>query len=174
MRNLLILGGNSGNNIKWIKAMQKKYSEDYNTRTIFFDNWHDNTDLDFSKELVKLKNMVKEIDDYYIVAKSAGAILSLIAISENIISPNKIAIMGVPLKYAKQKNINLEDIITCVGAKKEILVIQQKNDPQGKSEEIRKILPSNIKVIEIMGNQHTYTKIEMIKSFIDDFFDQKY
>ena len=44
---VIILGGNTPNNVKWLKQMEKVYKKDYNVSTLSFDNWKDSSMLDF-------------------------------------------------------------------------------------------------------------------------------
>ena len=52
-KNIIILGGNSSNNKKWLKQMELTYQKDYNVYGVYYDNWENNTDIDFNIELEK-------------------------------------------------------------------------------------------------------------------------
>ena len=173
-KKIIILGGNNKSNISWLKKMEKVYSKDYDVISIYFDNWTLNSDINFDIELKKLINITSKHKDYIIVAKSAGAILSLQAIATRKIKPKKTIIMGIPLKYANSKKIDIKDLILRASFKSKILVIQQKYDPEAYAKELKEILPENIDFKEINGNHHTYLKIEDIKSIVDSFVMNDY
>jgi hypothetical protein len=172
-KNVIILGGNTNKNIPWINRMQEEYSLDYNVITLFFDNWKDNSDIDFDIELLKLREITDNIDNYNIVAKSAGALAVLMGIGSDVIKPDSIVIMGVPLDFAKHKDIDVLKLFVEAKDKTNILVIQQTNDPQGKAEVVEKLLPKDIIFIEIEGNNHSYDEISNIKQFVDSFINIK-
>lgn len=108
--------------------------------------------------------------DCYIISKSIGSILTLIGIEKEIINPKKVIILGLPLKYLEKNNIDIKPLIENVINKTEVAVIQQKNDPIGKYEDVVQKLPNNIKVFEIPGNYHVYANLNIIKPLVDDFF----
>ncbi len=122
-------------------------------------------------ELKKLEEASSDVNDYYIVAKSVGSIISLIGIEKQIIKAKGIVILGLPLKYSQKNNININKLINTAIKETKILVIQQKNDPIGNYQEVTKVLPTNIKAIEIPGNHHVYGNIKCIKTLVDNFFD---
>ena len=100
--NIIILEENASNDIKWLKNMTDVHKNDYNVFTISFDNWQDNTMIDFKKESKKLINLCKETEKYIILTKSAGAVLEIE--KENII-PSVFIALGMPLKFANKNNI---------------------------------------------------------------------
>lgn len=169
MKKVIILGGNNNCNIKWLKRMNLTYKKDYEVTTVYYDNWVDNTDIDFDIELKKLKELVNDFEDYIIIAKSAGVVLSLIGMSKGGINPNAAVFMGMPLKFTQAKGINLTHLLSSVQEQCKILVIQQKNDPLGKAIEVKNILPEKVNFVEINGCYHSYTKYDDIKDIIDNF-----
>ena len=171
-KNIIILGGNSSNNIKWLKQMELTYKNDYNVYGVYYDNWFNNTDINYELELNKLKNITKDLKEYIIICKSAGSVLTLKAIEKELINPSKIIIMGLPLKYIKLINIDIKKLIFNAKNNREILIIQQKDDPQGKSKEVYEIIGNDIELIEIPGHHHVYTKYDKIKELIDNFINK--
>ncbi|MDD4643518.1 MAG: hypothetical protein PHW90_00560 [Bacilli bacterium] len=172
-KNVLILGGNSKNNIAWIHKVRKVFTRDYKVNEICYDHWKNNNEINFDVELKKLEKITHDIKDYYIVSKSIGSIIALIGIEKQIINPKGIVILGFPLKYLQKINLNIKQLLNNVINETEILVIQQKNDPIGKCEEVIKELPANIRVIEIPGNHHVYSNMNSIKPLVDQFFKNK-
>ena len=170
-KNIIILGGNSSNNKKWLKQMELTYQKDYNVYGVYYDNWENNTDIDFNIELEKLENLTKNLKDYIIICKSAGSVLTLTAVDKQIINPNKIIIMGLPLKFINLINIDIKKLLLNVKNNRNILIIQQKDDPQGKSKEVNEIIDDDIELNEIPGHYHAYTNYNKIKELIDNFIN---
>ncbi len=170
MKNIIIIGGRSKNNIPWIENMQTEYRKDYNVSILYYDHWKiEDADMNFDLELDKLSNIIKQYKEYVIVAKSAGILLSLFGVNRGLIKPRLIITMGIPLKYANESNIDVKELFSKAKGKSKILVIQKRNDPQGSAQEIRKLLPKSISLIEIDGDDHTYNEISSIKKDIDEF-----
>ena len=168
-KNIIILGGNSTKNIKWLKQMELTYNNDYNVYGVYYDNWLNNTDIDFELELNKLKNLTKDLKDYIVICKSAGSVLTLTAVDKKILNPTKIIIMGLPLRFIELIKVDINKLLTNAKNNRKILIIQQKDDPQGKSKEIHEIINDGIELIEIPGHHHAYTKYIKIKEIIDNF-----
>lgn len=168
---LIILGENTPNNINWIKRMNDIYKSDYNVSTLFFENWKDNTMIDFDKEIKKLVSLCKNTDNYIIIAKSAGAILSVLEIEKNTIKPKVLIVMGFPLLFTLNNNINIIKMFNDISVKCKVLVIQQKFDPQGKAKDIEKMLNKNITVETIQGNNHVYANFSLIKNEVYSFIN---
>lgn len=172
MKNLIILGGNSKNNISWVKRITKIFSNDYKTHGFYYEHWNNDKEINFDIELDKLKRIHNDINDYFIVAKSIGSIVTLMGIEKHIIKPKKIVIMGFPLELIKSTNFNIDSLIDSAIKETKILVIEQKHDPLGSYEEVYKSLPKHIKVIEISGHYHVYNNMNVIKPIIDSFFEE--
>lgn len=167
--NILILGGNSKNNISWIKEVNETFKNDYEVMDVYYDHWKNDSEIDFDIELKKLEKMLCNTNDYYIVAKSIGSIISLMGIEKNIIKPKGIIILGFPITFLKEQNFNYEPLIESAIKETKILIIQQQNDPLGKYSEVRNELQNIIKVVEVPGDDHSYNDIKSIKQLTDEF-----
>ena len=106
MKKLIVLPGNSPKNKQWGEGVvshfgvlfDEVYSQDY-------DHWENGEEvIDFERETQKLKEVVEgeeEGVEYYIIAKSYGSVLALMAIHQNILSPKKCVFFGMPLNLLK-------------------------------------------------------------------------
>ncbi len=169
-KNIVILGGNTSNNLDWLKKIKNLYKTD-NVYELAYTHWNTDKELDFELELSKLKDIVEEIDDYVIIAKSVGSIISLMGIKEGFLKPSKLMILGFPLGYIKRKNVDIEPLINNGIKKTKIMVIQQKNDPIGTYDDVRNILSDVIKVNRIPGHYHIYSNFKVIKPILDEFMN---
>lgn len=169
-RNLIILGGNSKNNILWLDKYKQEFSKDYKVYDIFYEHWENNKEINFDIELNKMNKIATNIKDYNIIAKSIGSVISIIGIDREIIKPKKMVILGYPLDLIKNNNLNINSLIKEISKKINILIIQQDNDPIGKYVDVAKEL-TNVKVIEIPGNDHSYTNLNIIKILIEEFLN---
>lgn len=154
--------------------MEKLYKKDYNVYSLFFDNWKDNTMIDFNKESQKLINLCKGKENYIIIAKSAGAVLAAQEIKKANITPNLFIVMGLPLKFSLNNNIDIQQLFNIISTQCKILIIQQKFDPQGTSKEVSNMFKKNIFIKSINGNNHVYANFLQIKKDVDYFIKSYY
>lgn len=168
-KNLLILGGNSKKNINWMKKMQEIYSLDYNVNVIEYDNWYFDKRISFEDELNKISNIIKKDEEYIIVAKSIGILLSVMAIKRKIVNPKLVVFMGVPLKFLEEENLELLDSLMKIRKQVKMLLIQQENDPQCSFKKLESRLNNKIPLISVKGNDHAYNEIKSLKKYIDEF-----
>lgn len=171
-RNLIILGGNSSNNIYWINKMKHYYEKDYNVYTFYYDNWFNENDFNYEKEIVKLKDIIEKIDNYIIIAKSIGIIFTIKAMQDKIVKPDKLICLGVPIYVTEKNGINMKTDFDQISNIANILVIQQKFDPTGKSIDVKNILNNKIEFQEINGKSHVYGAIDNIKKIVDQFINE--
>ena len=115
MNKILLLVGNLISNLEWIQLMQKEI-EDSSTKVIIHEYLHwqnpEFGEIDFEKELVKLAKIVKEYKEVIVIAKSAGIILALYAIERGITSPSRVVFIGVPYKWALERNHSISDLFS--------------------------------------------------------------
>lgn len=169
-KHLLILGGNSKNNISWLNKFKNEFKENYEVNEIFYEHWNNNGEIDFDKELKKIESIVYNIENYYIISKSIGSVISIIGMSKKIINPKKIIILGYPLNLLKNDDLTINSLLKDISKETEILIIQQENDPLGKYDDVVNEF-GNINVINISGNDHSYDNIDAIKTLIEKFLN---
>jgi len=168
MKNIIILGGNSNKNINWVYEMEKMFSN-YNIYSLKYDNWYNDKEIDIELELTKLINICNKLDDYIIICKSIGSIITFNGIINNLINPKKVIVLGLPIYMCYSDNIDIKSIVNSCSMKTKIMIIEQKNDPVGSSSDVLKILNDDIKFIEIEGNDHHYNNYLENKKIIDGF-----
>ena len=158
-RNVILLGGNTKNNIEWIKKAKRELSQNYNIDEINIEN-----------ELDKLIDTSKSYKDYCIISKSIGSIISLIGICEDKIQPQELIILGLPLMYIKRVEFDIKSFLNSALCKTKILIIQQESDPIGNYNEVAELLHNvNTKLVKIPGHYHIYGNIKRIKLIIEKF-----
>ncbi len=168
-KQIILLPGNSKVNIPWLEDTKNVLDKTYNIKEIRYNHWESDLEINFDDELTKLKNISSNMKNYFVVAKSIGSIITLLGINRNIIDPEAVVILGFPLNLIKKENY---DVLPLIKDNIKVLVIQQKNDILGKSEQVKKYLPSYIDIIEIPGEDHFYSDIELIKPIIDNYLNK--
>jgi len=102
MKKLLVLSGNSVHNREWGETCAEFFRSDFD-RVYFlhYDHWTSGEPLiNFATELDKINEIVVgsgEQNDWYIFAKSIGTVLTMTAVLQVIIRPEKCVFFGMPL-----------------------------------------------------------------------------
>ncbi|MFZ2193521.1 MAG: hypothetical protein WAV31_04735 [Candidatus Moraniibacteriota bacterium] len=167
---LIILPGNGQANKEWAddagQAFLDIFEDQYEQYYSHWDTGEEIINLDI--ELKKLKENIGNEKEYIVFAKSAGSLLSIYGVFDGDVKPKRCIFVGLPISWAKENNFPLEiwlekyDILT--------VIIQNSNDPYTPFEEVQEMIQrldkKNIKVIEILGNNHKYDDFELIKNKI--------
>ncbi len=169
LMNGLILPGNSQSNKPWTVEIDQQLSCYFQeTKIIEYESWQSNDYgkvIDFPVELEKIKKAVANWDQYCVFAKSIGTALCIKAVHDQILSPQKCVFVGVPLNWLSTKNIPIKNWVSTYNIP--TMVIQQRNDPFGNSNQVGEFLrgmPSISKYIVVSGNDHKYPQIDKITS----------
>ena len=177
MKEIIILGGNHISNLDWMKKLESTLDFDFNVKKIEYLHWkNDNPEeIDFDDEMVELEKTLSSKNNVNIIAKSAGVILALLAIQKGIISPDKVVFIGIPVKWALERNINVQLLFNFLTANS--LIIQQDQDYMISFKDLLSLLKQtnykNYKTLKIKGSDHTYSNIEDFKDEIISFIEGK-
>lgn len=166
---ILILGGYSNKNIPWINKMKEIFNKDYSTYLLEYQHWYSDKELDIEKEISNISKIINENNIDIVIAKSIGIVLVSMAIEKKLISPKKVVFLGYPKKVLDEEKM---DILSNILEKKDeidMIFIQQENDFQCSYEKLLELLPMDIKAFSIEGSDHSYSDVESIKMFVDEF-----
>ncbi|MBU4209833.1 amidohydrolase [Patescibacteria group bacterium] len=172
---LILLGGNGVVNKEWIKKIERVLKPNFvSTKILNYDHWQTNQPMiDLDKEKEKLTKIAKNSGNFVIFAKSAGILIVLKTIFENKISPKKCIFVGIPLKWARENNFDIDTWFNNYSTS--TLVIQHTKDPFASSEELKQFLSDkNVKNTEtevISGESHDYNELELLRDFIIGFVE---
>ncbi|MFW5853260.1 MAG: alpha/beta family hydrolase [Patescibacteria group bacterium] len=164
--NLVILPGNSLNNKEWATLVSKSFISDFNyIYKQSYDHWKSGEEfINLDKEIEKLIENIPE-PPFFVLAKSAGSILTVKAIIEGKLKPEKCVFLGFPLNWVRENNFPLDYWLEDYSVP--TLIIQKTNDPVTSYKELvnSKIIQKkeNIKTLEIPGADHKYNNFGLIK-----------
>lgn len=133
MKKLLILPGNSPRNQAWGEAAAEFFSEQFDEIYLqLYNHWETGEAvIDVPDELDKIIATVEggqADDEWYICAKSVGALVALIAVQEEIIQPIKCIFFGMPLDMAGEELFK-DDWSALTDFAVPALVFHNDNDP---------------------------------------------
>ncbi len=134
-------------------------------------------DINFELELDNLKQYFEQNGaPDYVLAKSAGSVVTSLAIQKGLINPKKVILMGLPMKW-KHPFVHgkLEEIIRNTPLPIGTRFIQESEDPFGGYEMIKEIFGNHILdqdyvLHEIEGNNHQYNYSDELMNIINDYF----
>lgn len=170
--NLILLGGNSRNNKKWIETVEVYIKPFFETTTLLnYDHWQTGEwMISLNKEKEKLVEITKGMGSFAIFAKSAGSLVTVKAISEKLINPDKCIFVGVPLKWARKNNFDVDTWYKNYSTP--TLAIQHVSDPFASSQELTEFLTSLTSTVQIEtlpGDTHDYDEFDTMTKLISDF-----
>ncbi|HZM63838.1 MAG TPA: hypothetical protein VFB59_01765 [Candidatus Saccharimonadales bacterium] len=172
----LILGGNSPHNKEWVQQLRAALTPLFATvATHDYAHWASGgSTIEFDHELRAIQQELRPLQDFVVVAKSAGVLLTLKGMADNTVRPEKVIFMGLPLGYIRQHNLEHEFESWLKSLTEPILVIQNAHDPVGSAAEVDRYLrtilsPSLITFVELPGDTHDYIDLPKITTLTKDF-----
>lgn len=169
---IILLGGNSKSNKTWVDGICKHLRSDFNVVVHEYSHWETGGhDIDFDVELARLKKLIKHsnIKSYSIIAKSAGLLLSLIGVRSKMLSPVSIIGFGLPLEYARYREIVPTLIMADIPRRCRVLFVQGTSDPQGSVNRVRLVIPKSILLVQIRSNNHAYDNFKKMSQYARTF-----
>lgn len=169
---LIVLGGNSQGNKRWVQEMSTCLKQSYPTLRFGYSHWEtEDRDIDFEKEIRLLSKQIKRknIRSYSLVAKSAGFILALQGTASGVLRPRTIVGYGLSIEYAGYRGINLRTLIEHSAKATSAVCIQANKDPQGSLADTEKLIADTIPVVGIEGQTHDYNQFEAMSNIAKAF-----
>lgn len=172
---LIVLPGKRAFNKEWAESIESEVIELFDSSHIhYYSHWKndDNSDICFSKELEKLRRIVTDYpNDYMILAKSVGVLLTMMAIKEGILAPKQCMFIGTPILWARTYGMDVEWLIEQFEIP--TLFIHQTNDPVISEKRLENLLRvshiHNFRIKELPGEDHLYHDINQIKFALQEY-----
>ncbi|MFC1800961.1 hypothetical protein ACFLZB_00655 [Nanoarchaeota archaeon] len=170
--NLIILPGNSTNNHFWSQELRSSLEKHFNTvDTLIYQHWEmvGDAEIDFDNESKVLETKATQQDSFVILAKSAGVILSLQAIQQGKINPQKCVYLGVPAKWADERGIDLNNLLGQYSVP--TLFVQNTQDPMLSSKDLISFMGRNrirnFELAPLPGDTHDYHLRDFQEKMLD-------
>ncbi|MGH7157513.1 MAG: hypothetical protein ACREGD_00330 [Candidatus Saccharimonadales bacterium] len=172
----LVLGGNNPHNKEWVQQLKSALAPLFNTiATHDYAHWASGgSTIDFDHELRAAVAEARSLNDYVIIAKSVGTLLSLRGTASNSLRPSKAIFLGMPLNYIRQQAMEHESESWLKKTTAPMLFIQNAHDPVASASELERYLkiivsPSLVNLVELPGNTHDYTDFPKLFELVQRF-----
>ena len=127
-----------------------------------FKHWLENIEFDFQWEKQRLLDKLRSFEnDYVVICKSVGAVLTLAVLEELEHKPIAIYVFGLPkdqIKNCEQQLNNINKIY-----KGKLYIYQNSNDPAWSKNEITTMFP-NLAIQELIWDTHDYDINNVVSS----------
>lgn len=168
--NVLILGGNSPQHYDWIRELGG-YLEAHGHVITLHDYRHWTTGAsvaDIDEELARLAGIMKDKDDYAIISKSIGTVITALGVARGILRPSRCVLLGVPYDgiagTTPDFDISLRRLPRTV-------VIQNEHDPFGAADLVAARLEAVrnpvITLVRTLGDTHDYLDFSLVAQQLD-------
>lgn len=176
MKTLVIFPGNSPRNKEWGEKITEHFGVRFDrVYAQSYDHWASGEEnINFEIELEKLKLTMATMPPdtvIYVFAKSAGTLLTLMAVARGIIAPRQCVFFGMPLQWA-ERDVFMGDWSTLASFRIPTLAFHNDHDPVTAYDFAKDIIASNndvIKLIKTSGSDHSYTEFANYESALADF-----
>ena len=158
-KTLVLLGGNNPENYSWLARIGTNLASDHTVYVHRHAHWDKGGEIDFQAELSALRDYVAGLEDYAVVAKSAGALVALMGRQDVFAAAEKIVAIGMPVHWANDRGINCQKLLVPSG---KVGYIQATSDPQCTYAELVQLLGSNENVEKYHSYNHGYSKVATI------------
>lgn len=174
---IVLLGGNSPTNISWLEGMEaelkKEYGDVFSHRYIHWDTGAALIDLD--KELDSLQKELENTEQYVIIAKSAGVLLTLKGVHECKLTPADCVFMGTAILWGREKGFGVD--VWLKGYSVPTLFVHKSGDPAIAPSALEVLLKEsgcqNYKLYVITGNEHEYSEYQTLAQAIHSFLQER-
>ncbi len=173
--NLILLGGESLKNKAWIEQVRDGLQANFETEILYYDHWQvAEGKISFAVETGKLLQMTAGLTDFILFAKSAGSWMSLQAVAEGKVKPDKFVIVGPAWDWAINNGFKPEELINQVSVP--VLIIDKSFDPSLAFADLQQMLADhkrpNLQLVEIPGDTHNYEDIVGLTKLVNEFVGQ--
>jgi alpha/beta superfamily hydrolase len=127
--NILLLPGNSQGNKEWIDKLAEDFKDYFDeVGMVYWDHWKQWERVgSWQRESDKAVELVKGWEDYIVLSKSFGDLVSLALAQKAKNKPAKMYLLGFPVKFAENLSFPVDSMLT--DCQSELMFIQKAKDP---------------------------------------------
>ena len=170
---LILLGGNNAKNKALIESIHSHTKDLFDETYIhYYQHWKTGDELiDFETEAKNLASQLPE-EQYAIFAKSAGSLLALKMIHEDLLQPKFCVFAGTAILWGRHYNLPVDTWLEEYSIP--TTFIQNEQDPTMSFTELDALLKerhvANSRLVQIPNNDtHHYTDLDLIRGALEIF-----
>jgi len=162
--NALLLPGNSPRHAEWIEALKDAVSSQFEvTKTQHYAHWQTGEQwANVEHEINVSKEKVASLEPYVIIAKSIGTVIAAKGTASQVLQPEKLILLGVPIKGGA----DIETFLAFLQKIKiPVIIVQNTADPFGSFADVKSVFQGagpHTSFIELPGDTHDYLDFSAI------------
>lgn len=168
--NVLLLGGQSPRHYDWVREFQTALQAHGHTVFIHdYTHWlSGGNDINLEVEIAAVAELAKDLQDYVIVAKSIGTVITTLGVARGLLIPKACVFLGFPLQVV-QATYDTQ-VAEALAALPPTTCVHNEHDPLGSAVAMQAYIsaykPSEVRYITTPGDTHDYTDFERINELI--------
>ncbi len=171
--NVLLLGGMSLRNRDWVHEVATSLKPLFKKVIVqYYNHWLTGREMDLDYEQQGIASILPELaNDYVVLAKSAGVVLSVKAIADGILKPKKCLFAGTALAMVENERLPFADWLKAVDCP--VLFVQNTHDPVASFAKLKQYVEdlhkTDCQFIELPGDTHDYEDLPKLKQLVSEF-----
>jgi hypothetical protein len=163
--NALVFGGMSPRHHEWVRQVAEALRSHFDeVRLLDYRHWaQQDTEMDLEYEITQAAALAEGLEEYVVVAKSIGTVLTTLAVARGLLTPQYCAFMGFPLKVVEA---DLPEVAEALPHLPSTTFLHNDRDPLGPAEAIEKYIgahkPASYQFMTVRGDTHDYTDFDLI------------
>ena len=173
--NLIILGGYSDYNKELVENIRKTLGDLFESVDIlYYENWSDyKEDADIRSEVERLREITQGKEKLVVLGKSVGVAITLQAIHNGYIKPDKCIFLGIAYDWSKSNGWDMDILLKNFDTP--TLFLQQTDDVTTSFKKVKEVLEKsdvkNYNLIELQGEDHKYNDMQEIRKYVELFIN---
>lgn len=164
--NALILGGMSPRHHDWVRQVAHQVGEQFDSvRFLDYRHWPDDSQMDIEHEIVQAAALAEELDEYVVIAKSIGTVVTTLAIARGLLQPKSCLFMGFPLNVVEA---DFPEVATSLPTLPKTIFLHNDQDPLGSYDDVQVYVhahaPQHYLTIRTPGNTHDYEDFDLMRA----------
>lgn len=163
--NALIFGGMSPRHKEWVRQVAENLEPHIDdVRLLDYRHWATpGVEMDLEYEIAQASKLAEGWNDYVVVAKSIGTVMTMLATARQLLSPAYCVFMGLPLNVIEA---DIPEVARAMPQLPPTHFIHNENDPLGSADSVKNYIeahaPERYDLLVTPGDTHDYLDFKLI------------
>jgi predicted alpha/beta-hydrolase family hydrolase len=163
--NAVIFGGMSPRHREWVRKLAEALRPEYDiVHFLMYRHWdRPGMEMDLEYEISQAARLAQQLDDYVVIAKSIGTVLTTFAYDRKLLVPKRCVFMGFPLTVV---NAEFPQVAGALPYLPSTVFVQNEYDPLGTVNAVKTYVrahaPKTYDVQATPGTTHDYVDFSLI------------